>query len=76
MEVERILHLLDGRKIASGTEFWITTNRAVYGWLEQTGRLRPLKASGVKVMTDSCIFAGNYQNYWGFKTAATIACTA
>lgn len=69
-EVKQLSQLLDGRKIASGVEFWVQTNRIVYHWLEETGLLESLNFSGVKVTTDSCITAWPLYN-WGFQLMAT-----
>lgn len=71
MEFEQLDRLLAGRKIGRGVEFWVTTNRVVYSWLEQTGLLESLKSSGIKVMTDSCILPGPYVEHWGFKLIVT-----
>ena len=71
MEMEQIHRQLNGEKIADGVEFWITTNRSVYAWLEQTGLIKPLLATGVKIMTDSCIFSGNYIKTWSFRRVMT-----
>jgi cis-L-3-hydroxyproline dehydratase len=71
MEMEKIHRLLSGEKIARGVEFWITTNRSVYGWLEDTGLLRSFIDSGVKILTDTCFFTGNYLENWDFHRVAT-----
>ena len=70
-EIEQIHQLLEGGTVAEGTEFWITTNRSVYSWLEQTGLSKALTDAGIKIMTDSCIFAGNYKKYWNFSLTVT-----
>jgi len=70
-EFEQLNRLLARRRIREGVEFWVTSNRVVYSWLEQTGLLESLKSSGIKVMTDSCILSGPYIEHWGFKLAVT-----
>jgi len=69
-EIERLIQLLDGRKISKGVEFWVHTNRAVYCWLEQTGLLDTLVFSGVRVTTDTCILNWPLDN-WEFHLMVT-----
>lgn len=70
-EVEQLNRLLNDRKIADGTEFWVTTNRVVYYFLKQVGLLDSLNYSGVKVMRDTCILPGPAVEKWGFKIIVT-----
>lgn len=70
-EFEEIIRSLNGRRIAKGVEFWVTTNRVVYSWLEQTDLLSVIKKSGIKVMCDSCIFSARLINTWDFKFIVT-----
>ncbi len=51
-------------------EFLVQTNRTVYHWLEQTGLLDPLNFSGIKVITDTCIFSWSLDN-WDFQLLVT-----
>jgi len=69
-EVQRLVQVLDGRRVCQGVEFWVQTNRTVYYWLAQTGLLDPLNFSGIKVITDTCIFSWPLDN-WDFQLLVT-----
>ena len=69
-EVERLVQVLDGRRVCQEVEFWVQTNRIVYCWLEQTGLLDSLNLSGVKVITDTCILSWPLDN-WNFHLVVT-----
>lgn len=69
-EVERLVQVLDGRRVCQEVEFWVQTNRTVYYWLEQTGLLDSLNSSGIKVITDTCIFSWPLDN-WNFQLLVT-----
>lgn len=69
-EIERLIQLLDGRKISKGVEFWVHTNRTVYCWLKQIGLVDGLNSSGVKVTTDTCILNWPLDN-WEFQLMVT-----
>ncbi len=53
-EMKDYARLLDGKRIADGMEFWITTSRAVRRMAEEAGMIRTLEASGAKVISDTC----------------------
>ncbi|BBK43181.1 hypothetical protein STVA_32010 [Allostella vacuolata] len=53
-EMKEYGRLLDGKRIADGMEFWITTSRAVRRMAEEAGIIRTLEASGAKVISDTC----------------------
>lgn len=53
-EMKEYARLLDGRRIASGVEFWITTSRTVRQMAQDAGLLRPVEAAGAKVISDTC----------------------
>ncbi|NPV70392.1 MAG: DUF521 domain-containing protein [Firmicutes bacterium] len=67
LEVE---HLLAGRSIAAGTEFWVNTNRAVLSWLDEMGVSNRLRSLGIRLTTDSCVMHWPLDN-WGFETIMT-----
>ena len=46
--------LLDGKTVKPGVELWITTNRTVRQMARDSGLLRPIEASGAKVISDTC----------------------
>jgi predicted aconitase len=66
-EVER---RLAGRRVAPGTELWLTTSRAVHALLEASGRLDRLTAAGARVMRDACVVVQPV-GAWGFRGMLT-----
>jgi len=69
-EFQKVIHLLRGRRIHKGLEFWIFTNRTVFSWLKGTNLINLLEASGIRVSTDSCIIHLPLKE-WGFKAMMT-----
>lgn len=69
-EVEHLVQVLAGRRVCREVEFWVQTNRTVYHWLEQTDLLDLLNFSGIKVITDTCIFSWPLDN-WDFQLLVT-----
>jgi len=69
-EFQKVIHLLGGRRIHKGLEFWIFTNRTVFSWLKGTNLINLLGASGIRVSTDSCIIHLPLKE-WGFKVMMT-----
>lgn len=53
-EMKEYAALLDGRKIASGVEVWVTTSRVVRDMARNAGLLAPLLAAGARVVSDTC----------------------
>ncbi len=53
-EMKHYAALLDGRTVKSGVELWITTNRTVRTMAREAGLLKPIAASGAKVISDTC----------------------
>lgn len=53
-EMKHYAALFEGRRIAEGTEVWITTNRVVRQMARDAGLLAPLLAAGAKVVSDTC----------------------
>jgi hypothetical protein len=69
-EVEKLVQIMNGKKVRKGVEFWVQTNRTVHRWLEQTGLLDALSASGVKVLEDTCVLNWALDN-WQFRLLVT-----
>lgn len=53
-EMKHYARLLDGKTVKPGVELWITTNRTVRQMARDSGLLDPIKASGAKVISDTC----------------------
>ncbi|MBY8978056.1 aconitase X catalytic domain-containing protein [Rhodobacteraceae bacterium NNCM2] len=53
-EMKLYARLFDGRKVASGVECWVTTNRNVRQMAREAGLLAPILAAGAKVISDTC----------------------
>jgi len=55
-EFERLVELLQGRDIAPGMVFYLTTSRHVYEQAAQQGWTAQLEQCGVKIITDTCTY--------------------
>lgn len=55
-EFERLMGLLQGRDIAPGIVFYLTTSRYVWEQAGQQGWINQLEKSGVKIITDTCTY--------------------
>ena len=55
-EFERLVELLQGRDIAPGMVFYLTTSRHVYEQATQQGWIAQLEQCGVKIITDTCTY--------------------
>jgi len=53
-EMKHYAALLEGRTVRDGVELWITTNRTVRQMARDSGLLKPIQASGAKVISDTC----------------------
>jgi predicted aconitase len=53
-EMKHYARLLDGKRIGTGTELWITTNRNVRQMARDAGLLAVMERSGAKVISDTC----------------------
>ena len=53
-EMKHYARLLDGKTVKSNVELWITTNRTVRQMARDSGLLKPIQASGAKVISDTC----------------------
>ncbi|MFA9419381.1 MAG: aconitase X [Gammaproteobacteria bacterium] len=55
-EFERLVALLQGRDIAPGLVFYLTTSRHVYELAARQGWIEQLEGCGVKIITDTCTY--------------------
>ena len=55
-EFEHLVRLLDGRKIADGLVFYLTTSRHVLEQVAAKGWAEQLTRSGIKIITDTCTY--------------------
>jgi len=53
-QVARIAELLEGRRLADGTELWVMTPRALRTMADRNGYTRAIIRAGGHVLTDSC----------------------
>jgi cis-L-3-hydroxyproline dehydratase len=53
-EMKHYARLLEGKSVKDGVELWITTNRTVRQMTRDSGLLKPILASGAKVISDTC----------------------
>ena len=53
-EMRHYSELLSGRRVCTEIELWITTNRVVRRMATEAGLLKPILASGAKVISDTC----------------------
>lgn len=59
-EMKHYARLLDGRRIAPGTELWITASRNVRNAASEAGLVAKLEAAGAKVISDTCPMACHF----------------
>ena len=53
-EIEEVAREVKGKKLKTGKDFWIFTNRAQKGIAEAVGHSKVLEEAGVKIFTDTC----------------------
>ena len=69
-EIQNVMKLLAGRKVAAQTEFWIYTTKQVRDLAERMGILAELQALGARIATETCMLISPVET-WGFKTLMT-----
>jgi predicted aconitase len=55
-EFERLVALLEGRHIADGVDFYLSTGRDVLAEVDRLGWLRTLVNAGVRIVVDTCTY--------------------
>ncbi len=61
---------LDGRKVCKDTNLWVFTSESVYNYIEASGLLARLLATGVEVFIDGCLMEYPTDK-WGTKSIMT-----
>jgi predicted aconitase len=69
-EIVRVHDLLRGRKVNSGTAFWIYANSYAIRLAEKMGIRKSLEDSGVVIRAETCMIISPVAP-WGFKTLMT-----
>jgi predicted aconitase len=67
-EVEQIAHLIDGKKVKKGTEFWVCTSRYIKE--KAKNYVRKIEQSGAHIITDTCAVV-TWADRLGIKTIMT-----
>jgi predicted aconitase len=59
-QIRDVVRLLEGRRVAAGTELWVFTPRALRHVAEQNGYARALEDAGALLMSDTCPAIGQF----------------
>ncbi len=68
-EIAKIAELLEGKKIAEGTEFWVATSRTAKHLADKRGYTEAIEAAGGKFACDTCMAVAPLKGR--FKSLAT-----
>lgn len=55
-EFRALAHLLEGRHIAPGVEFYVNTSRDVLARVSAEGIVGPIRDAGIEIVTDTCTY--------------------
>lgn len=69
-EIERVVKLLNNRKINPKTQFWIYANKPTIEVAERMGYRHQLQELGVFITAETCMLISPVET-WGFKTIMT-----
>ena len=69
-EVEKVAALLKGKKINSGTKFWIYTYKNIELLAERLGYKKIIEDAGAVITTDTCMIVSPTE-LWGFNIIMT-----
>jgi len=69
-EIQNVMKLLAGRKVAANTELWIYTTKQVRDLADRMGIMAELLGLGGKIATETCMLISPVET-WGFKTLMT-----
>lgn len=72
-QVQEVARLLDGRKLADGTDLWVFTPRSIKVIAERQGYKKMIEDAGGYLMSDSCAALSKVYPE-GVKVAATNSC--
>jgi predicted aconitase len=59
-EIERLVALFDGRRVADGVQCYLSTGRFTYGRATEAGFAARLDESGIEVVLDTCTYFQGY----------------
>jgi predicted aconitase len=68
-EIAKVAELVEGKKIATGTEFWVATSRTAKQLADRRGYTQIIEASGAKFACDTCMAVAPLKGR--FKSLAT-----
>ena len=68
-EIAKVAELLDGKKVAVGTEFWVATSRTAKQLSDKHGYSKIIEAAGAKFACDTCMAVAPLKGR--FKSLAT-----
>ncbi len=68
-EIAKVAELLNGKKVAEGTEFWVATSRTVKQLADKRGYTQIIEAAGAKFACDTCMAVAPLKGR--FKSLAT-----
>ena len=68
-EISEISELLEGKRVAEGTEFWVATSRTAKQLADKRGYTQTIEAAGAKFACDTCMAVAPLKGR--FKSLAT-----
>jgi len=68
-EIAKVAELLDGKRVAEGTEFWVATSRTAKQLADKHGYTQAIEAAGGKFACDTCMAVAPLKGR--FKSLAT-----
>ena len=68
-EIAKVAELLDGKRVAEGTEFWVATSRMTKQLADKRGYTPSIEAAGAKFACDTCMAVAPLKGR--FKSLAT-----
>jgi predicted aconitase len=68
-EIAKVAELLEGKKVANGTEFWVATSRTAKQLADKRGYTQAIEAAGAKFACDTCMAVAPLKGR--FKSLAT-----
>ena len=68
-EIAKVAELLEGKKVADGTEFWVATSRTTKQLADKRGYTQAIETAGAKFACDTCMAVAPLKGR--FKSLAT-----
>ena len=74
-EIREIARLIDGKKVKSGVEFWVSTSRMMDAYADRMGYARTIRDAGARIICGVCArsVSWTFTRERGFRTLATNA---